>query len=116
MDDRLQAALDFANYRQTFTIQHKTLKEKIQAKLTYGYNGGIFKINRELICFVRFLIDRGRISSVVLLDINENPIIIDDIEKFQDEIMDRYFSATNEYFEEYQQLKKSRSVEKLIDL
>ena len=116
MDDRLKAALDFAHFRQAFSIQHKTLKEKIQAKLTYGYNGGIFYIDRELMCFVQILLDKERTSSVVLLDINNNPIVVDDLIKFQDDIMDRYFTATNEYLEEYQKIKKSRSVEKLLDL
>ena len=116
MDDSLKTALDFAHFRQAFSIQHKILKEKIQAKLTFGYNGGIFSINRELICFVQLLIDKDRISSVVLLDNNDNPIIIDDLHKFQEDIMDRYFTSTNEYLEDYQKIKKSRSVEKLLDL
>ena len=34
MDERLQKALDFSNYRQTLAIQRKTLKEKINARLT----------------------------------------------------------------------------------
>jgi len=116
MDAQLKAALDFANFRQAFSIQQKILKEKIQAKLTYGYNGGIFYIDRELICFVQMLLDKNRTNSVVLLDINKNPIVIDDLKKFQDEIMDRYFTATNEYLEDFQRIKKSRSVEKLLDL
>ncbi len=116
MDDQLKAALDFSNFRQTFSIQQKILKEKVQAKLTYGFNGGIFKINRELISFVQTLLDKGRTSGVVLLDQNDTPILIDDLEKFQDNIMDRYFTSTNEYLEAFQTLKKSRSVEKLVDL
>jgi len=48
------------------------------------------------------------------MDANDNPILIDDLEAFKDEIFSRYFEATNEYYEQYQQLKKSRSVEKLI--
>lgn len=116
MDDQLKEALDFANFRQAFSIQQKTLKEKIQAKLTYGFNGGIFKINRELISFVQTLLNKGRDTGVVLLDQNENPILIEDLNKFQEEILDRYFTATNEYLESFQKLKKSRSVEKLLDL
>jgi hypothetical protein len=51
----------------------------------------------------------------VILDSNENPILIDDLEKFRDEIFSRYFEATYEYAESYQTLKKSRSVEKLLE-
>jgi hypothetical protein len=115
MDDALRKALDFAKYRQTYSIQQKVLKEKIDARLTYGHNGGIFKIDRPLIAFVQMLIDQGRTSGVPVLDLNENPILIDDLEKFRDEIFDRYFSSTLEYYEEYESLKKKRSVEKLID-
>jgi hypothetical protein len=116
MDDQLKTALDFANYRQTFSIQRKTLKEKIDAKLTFGHNGGIFKIDRSLITFVQMLIDQGRTSGVPLIDSNENPILVDNLESFRDEILDRYYTSTLEYFEQYQALKKSRSVEKLLDL
>ncbi len=116
MEEQLQKALDFANYRQTFSIQRKTLKEKINAKLTYGYNGGLFKIDRPLIVFVQMLLDQGRSAGVPLIDSNDNPILIDDLQKFRDEILDRYFTSTLEYYEQYQELKKSRSVEKLINL
>ena len=116
MEEQLKKALDFSNYRQTFSIQRRTLKEKIESKLTYGCNGGIFKIDRSLITFVQLLIDQGRVSGVPLIDSNENPILIDNLETFRDEILDRYFTATLEYYEQYQDLKKSRSVEKLLDL
>jgi hypothetical protein len=36
--------------------------------------------------------------------------------KFRDEIFDRYFSASFEYMSEYEKIKKSRTVEKLVDL
>jgi hypothetical protein len=116
MDDRLTAALNFSNFRQAFSTQQRILKEKSEAKLTYGYNSGIFKIDKELISFVKALLDFGRQSNVVILDQNNNPILIEDLIKFQDEIMDRYFTVTNEYFDSMQKLKKSRSLEKLLDL
>lgn len=116
MDDQLKKALDFSNYRQTFSIQKKLLREKNEAKLTYGYNGGIFKINQSLLTFVQIICDSGRISGVVLMDSNDNPILVNDLIEFKDEIFDRYFTATLEYYEQYQELKKSRSVEKLLDL
>ena len=116
MDDRLKKSLEFANYRQTFAIQKKLLKEKIASKLTYGHNGGVFKIDQSLITFVQLLIDQGRTSGVPLLDVNNNPIMIEDLQVFKDEIFDRYFTTTLEYYEQYELLKKSRSVEKLLDL
>ena len=116
MDDRLSKALEFANYRQTLAIQRKTLKEKIDAKLTYGHATGIFKIDRSLITFVQMLIDLKRVENVPLLDINETPILVPDLLVFRDEILDRYFTATYEYHEEYQKIKSSRTVEKLLEV
>jgi len=116
MDDRLKAALDFSNYRQTLAIQRKTLRERIEGKLTYGNSGGVFKIDRTLLVFVQMLIDQGRTENVPLIDQNENPILISDLQQFQDEILDRYFSATYEYHEEYEKIKSSRTVEKLLKI
>ena len=115
MKDQLKTALEFANYRQTFSIQRKILKEKIAAKLTLGYNGGLFQIDRTLLTFIEMLLVNGRSSGVVLLDTNETPIMIEDLVAFRDECFNRYFEATNEYFEQDQNLKKSRSVEKLLE-
>lgn len=115
MHEQLKQALEFANYQQTFSIQRKLLKEKIDAKLTYGYNGGLFRIDRNLLTFVDILCNKGRTDGVILIDSNENPIMIQDLERFKDEIFSRYFEATNEYFENFEKLKKSRSVEKLLE-
>ncbi len=115
MQEQLKKALEFANYKQTFSIQKKALKEKVNAKLTYGFNGGIFHIDRNLMTFVEMLLNNGRTTGIVLLDLNDNPVLIDDLTSFKDEIFSRYFEATNEFFEQYQTLKKSRSVEKLLD-
>lgn len=116
MDERLKQALDFSNFKQSFAVKQKTLKEKIDAKLTYGKNGGLFKIDRPLLTFVQALCQTGRIENVVLIDSNDNPVMIDDLEQFRDEVFDRYFTSTNDYYNEYQELKKSRSVERLLDV
>ena len=116
MNEQFQKALEFSNYRQTFAIQRRILREKIDAQLTYGYNGGIFKIDRSLIAFVQMFVDQGRVENVPLIDDNQNPIMIENLEVFRDEIVDRYYQSTLEYNRQYQDLKKSRSVEKLLDL
>jgi hypothetical protein len=114
MDERLEKALEFANFKNSFEIQKKTLKEKLSSKLTYGYSGGIFKIDSTLICFVEFLLSQDRNSNVLLMDANENPIMISNLVEFKEEILDRYFSGSLEYFNELQEMKKNRSVGKLV--
>jgi hypothetical protein len=116
MDERLSKALEFSNYRQTLEIQRRTLKEKIDSRLTYGFSGGLFKIDRTLITFLQFLIDQDRKENIPLIDSNGNPILIEDLVGFRDEVLERYFTVVFEYYGEYQKIKNSRSVEKLIDL
>ena len=38
------------------------------------------------------------------------------VQDFYDEIFSRYFEATNEYYIEYEKLKKARKVHKVLDL
>jgi hypothetical protein len=116
MDDLLSKALNFSNYRQTLAAQRKIFKEKIDAKLTYGHGGGLFKIDRELIVFVELLISMERIENIPLIDENGNPILVEDLVAFRNEILERYFTTVFEYYGEYKKITESRSVEKLLDL
>ena len=62
------------------------------------------------------LIDQGRADNIPLLDINDNPILVEDLNEFKNLLLDKYFDVTLEYYREYQKIKRSRSVETLIDL
>lgn len=115
MDDQFKSALEFANYQHTLSIQRKLFKEKAESKLTYGYNGGLFYIDQTLLTFVEMLLTKQRLSGVVLLDKNNNPILIDDVENFRDEIFNRYFEVTYEFYQNHESVKKSRSVEKILE-
>ena len=115
MSSKLTKALEFANYRTTLNVQHNNLKAKVQTLLNYSINGGTFEINQTLISFIQTLIDQKH-TKAVLLDVYNNPIEIDGLDVFLEEIISRYFEATNEYHAEYTKLRKSRKVHKLIDL
>ena len=108
MSSKLTKALEFANYRTTLNVQHNNLKAKVQTLLNYSINGGTFEISQTLI-------DQQH-TKAVLLDVYNNPIEIDGLADFLEEIISRYFEATNEYHAEYTKLRKSRKVHKLIDL
>jgi len=115
MDERLKKALEFSNFKKTFSVKREALREKLEAKLLYGYSGGLFKIDQSLLNFVQMMIDHDRTTGVPIIDSNGNPILIADVIKFKDEIFDRYFEATLDYFNEYEKIKKTRTVEKLVD-
>jgi hypothetical protein len=114
MSTRLNKALEFANYRTTLNNQQAQLKAKIQSLLSYSINGGTFTIDVPLITFCKQLLDEGQ-TSAILLDIYKNPIKIE-IENFYEEIRSRYFEVTNEYYAEYEKLRKARKVHKVLDL
>ena len=114
MSTRLTKALEFANYRVTLNNQQAQLKAKTQSLLSYSINGGTFTIDISLITFCKQLIDDGQ-SDAVLLDIHNNPIKVE-LEKFYDEIQSRYFEVTNDYYAEYEKLRKARKVHKILDL
>lgn len=109
MDDRLEKALEFANYRVGLFNQKENIKLKMETMLSYGINGGIFKATPELISFITLISSHGK-DTVVLIDINGNPIEITDLDLFKNELLSRYFEATNYYHVEYTKLRKARSV------
>jgi hypothetical protein len=115
MDPRLEKALEYSNYKRTLAVKRQTIKEKLESRLIYGFAGGIFKIDQSLMNFVQMLVDQDRKTGVPIIDSNGNPILIADLVKFREEIFDRYFQATLEYFQEFENIKKSRSVEKLVE-
>lgn len=114
MDERLQKALDFSNYMVTLNNQKRLLQERYAENLMYYTNGCQFSVTKELITFIGLLVEKGN-TEVVLTDDNNIPTNINDLESFYEDITDVYFSASNQYFNDYQKLKTNRSVEKLID-
>lgn len=114
MSTKLTKALEFANYRVTLNNQRSALRAKIESLLSYSVNGGTFTIDTTLLTFCKQLIDEGE-QDVVLLDIHSNPILVD-LESFYEEIRSRYFEVVNDYYIEYEKLRKARKVHKVLDL
>ena len=114
MDERLEKALKFSNYMVTLNNQRQLLKEKFFEDTLYFTDGCQFTIDRELIAFVGYLIDHGQ-TEAVIIDDNEFPAQISNLSEFYNDIIDKYFKASNEYYNNYYKLKTSRSVEKLVE-
>jgi len=114
MDERLEKALNFSNYMLTLNNQKRLLAEKYQESLIHFYNGSQFTITRELITFVSVMVSADQ-DDVVITDDNNIPCFIEDINTFLNEIMNTYATASNKYYTEYAQLKKNRTVEKLVN-
>ena len=115
MDERLQKALDHSNYMITLNNQKRLLKEQYKENLVYYYNGGQFTVTQGLVSFCQSLVSLNQ-DETILIDDNDLPIAVDDLKNFLSEIVTKYFEAANSYLVEYNQLKKNRTVESVVNL
>lgn len=115
MDSKLKEALDLSNFVTTFNNQKRLLWEKYQDDLLTYVNGHEIKITQELISLCDRLHSRNN-DRTVLIDSNNLPFEVENLEEFLDDILDQYTQATNTYFTAYTKLKTSRSIEKVVDL
>jgi len=113
--ERLAQALDFSNTMKTFNLSKNNLKVKTQNLLSYSTAGGSFIVDQSLISFVHFVVTSGK-TEIKILDKNSIPIHIEDTVKFLEEISSLYFEVTNDYYNEYQKLRSSRKIEKVLEI
>lgn len=115
MNERLEKALEFANYRQTLNTQLHKIKIRTEGLLIISKNGGSFSVTQELICFLDYL-NRQGLKQVTLLDQNNIPVQITDVSEFLNEVTVRYFEITNDYLQEYHTIKKARNTKSILSL
>lgn len=113
--ERLERALEFSNTMQTFNLNKNNLKVKTQNLLNYSSSGGTFKVSQELINFINMIVVSGK-DEAILLDKNDIPIKIEDTKKFLENISSLYFEVINEYYNDYQKLRSSRKIEKVLEI
>lgn len=116
MDERIEKAFDVANYMATLSNQRRVILEEFNQQLIYYANGGTFKISKELIVFVKTMIELGYTSEVSILDENNLPILIADVQEFFDNISSKYFESLNNYALKYNDIKSKRKVEDIVRL
>lgn len=115
MDIRLEKALEFSNFMTILNNQKRVLREKFLEDTVYYLNGGKFTITKDLINFCNTMLQNNQLT-IILIDDNENPIEIENLSKFQEDILTLYVKSSNEYFYEYQKIKNQRSTTGLVDL
>jgi len=116
MDERLEKALEFSNFKYTAYLEKKRLQEKLKSDLLFYHNGGRFLLDRNFLLFLNLIVPEEGTGAITILDDKLTPVLIEDIVKFQKEAIDRYFSITKQYYVDFESLKKKRSVKSLIDL
>lgn len=109
MDDRLEKALEHANYRSTIELQRRNMELKFQNDLLHSQDGGTFSANRELIAFIDYLIRDGQVDAVIV-DAKSKPVLVSDLPAFLAALTSAYYSATNRFYSDFEKLRKARSV------
>lgn len=107
--DTLEQALSFAQYQTTLNQQRRLLKEQFESDTILPYNGGLFKITQEWLGGLD-------LESNWFLDMNNNPVHVTDPAELQALAKETYRSAIDRYGNEYQVLRRQRSVRSLVGL
>ena len=99
----------------TLSNMRKVAFEEFQQSLIFYYRGSSFTVTRELMTFVKLLIDQG-LEDSILLDDNNIPSKVYDLQSFLKELQSIYTTATNDYLVKYNDIKSKRQVAGLVDL
>lgn len=95
---------DAATWRFKHQVAKKNIKQQIQSRLNITHNNGYFTVTKELIFFLSCWDE----DNLVLEDDYETPIMVDRQELLK-LAKQRYQELMNEWYEEWQSLKKVRS-------
>ena len=114
MEESLEKALEFSNYSVTLNNQKRILSEKYQENLIIYYLGGTFTANREMLNFCSMLLNKT--TKTIIVDDNQTPIEINDLNDYTEALIQKYTEATNQYNEDYKILSTRRSVKGLVDV
>ena len=83
--------------------QRRTIKEKYQAKLNFGYHGGMLRASPEMITFLNLYGDQ----TIVIPDLYENPITVN-AQELCALMRDRFQEQMNAWLVEYQNCNQTR--------
>jgi len=115
MDEKFNKAIEQSNYRVIFENQKEKLKEIFEGQLILPFNGGFFQIKPELFSEILIYLNEEK-KEQILLDMHQNPILIDNLPEFYEIIRSKYSEALNEYVIELAKLKLSRQIPTVVEL
>lgn len=115
MNPIVEQALVESNRRAIFENHREKLKETLQADLFYALDGGYFKLGPELFLEIKINIAEGK-KSFPLLDINMNPVDIENPEEFYETTRSLYTEAINRYRINFAKLKRSKNTQNLVEV
>lgn len=108
--ENLEKALSFANYQFTLTKQRKLLAEKFKENTVLAFNGGLFQVTPEFIAGIKTT------RTPYIIDMNGNPIKVDDLDELILRAQETYEKAITTYGDEFTSLRTKRNVKAIVDL
>jgi len=115
--ESIQRIIETSDKLRTLNSQKLRAKERFQSNSILGYEGGLFKVDTDLLVYVNYLLQQGKGSDTVIIDSNENPILIKSVKDFNNAIQDKYFTAIDIYYNDIKELELlKKSTARYLDL
>jgi hypothetical protein len=100
------------NYRNTFYNQQKIIQQRFKDQCVIAQGGGLFFITPDFLASLKDIKEESQWA----LDMNSNPILIQNVANFYDRAYNVYYTALADFGTSYNQLKSQRSVESILEL
>lgn len=126
--DELIAAAD---RRAVYINQVEHAKERFRSLNILTWEGHIFELNQGFLSYVNiiymeWMLKRVRqaegkginvpFEPVILLDKNEEPVAIENMEEFVESLQERHQEALNEYYDIYSKLQAAKNTTDIIEV
>ena len=128
--DRTDELIARADRRAVYANQVEHAKERFRSLNVLAWEGHLFELTPAFLSFVALIYtsrQAGRIklaigmlssdvpqSPVMILDKNDEPVLIEDMDKFIEAIDECHTEAMNGYYDTYSKLQAARTAEELI--
>lgn len=113
MDTRLQHALELSTSLEMLENQKSLAFSRYKQTQILYYNGGTFVADLSLLTAVNIL--KTADVEHILVDSNNIPILILDIEEFFFLVQSRIIEANRQYYTDFEELKKVRTPQRLLE-
>lgn len=114
MDQRLKDALEYSNYRLTLATHKKNIILRAEAIQLVSNSGGMFRATEQLILWIDYLVRAGH-DQYVVVDMNEQPILVQQLPKLKDQLSDAHAKSMNLLHSESEKIKRVRNVQKIVE-
>ncbi|GAG44881.1 unnamed protein product, partial [marine sediment metagenome] len=103
--DKLLATAD---RRAVYINQVEHAKEKFRTLNILAWDGHIFELDPSFVCYVLLQFMSSQADGdmpIILFDKNSEPVLIEDLSEFVDQMQEKHTEALNEYLDIYSRLQ-----------